>query len=163
MVYIPAYQQPRTPQPGPHPSYSYHPHEMRLPPADPSVVKRPSDMDYLKPRKSSLPSQQASPAKSKIYKVRPPVVAPTGSPPPLPPRAPRQLSQQTQQLRPPAVPPSGSGQRVKQNDPWSNWVGSSSVTSSPTAATSGGGLSHPMSYLSPPTAGKVKKFPMSPR
>lgn len=169
-----AYQQPRTPQSGPHPGYSFHPHEIGLPPPDHSAMKRPADLDYLKPRKGSLPTsqlqQQVSPGKpgKMLFPVRPPALVPTGSPPPLPPRQPRhqqtsQLQQTSQQIRPPALPPppSSSGQRVqKQTDPWSNWGGASVAV---TTAVNSGGVLHSVSFLSPPTLGKTQKFPIYPR
>ncbi|VDO06091.1 unnamed protein product [Rodentolepis nana] len=169
---IEAYQQPRTPQSGPRAGYSFQTHEMGLHPPDHSAMKRPNDLDYLRPRKGSLPTsqqQQISPGKSgkMLFPIRPPTLVSTGSPPPLPPRQPRQqqISQQqqtSQQTRPPALPPppSGSGQRVqKQTDPWSNWGGASVAM---TTAANGGGVLHSVSFISSPTPGKAQRFPIHP-
>ncbi|VDM30380.1 unnamed protein product [Hydatigera taeniaeformis] len=156
-----AFQPPRTPQPSPHPGYSFHPHEMGMAPTDSSVLHRPSELDFANACKGSIPphsvAQQASPAKAKLlFPARLPVIVPTGSPPPLPPRTTRQpqTQTQTQQQRPPALPPPSTVQRGKQTDPWSNWGGSTSVTAIP----SGGGLPQSMPYLSTPSSGKVVKF-----
>ncbi|EUB61512.1 Serine/threonine-protein kinase LATS2 [Echinococcus granulosus] len=156
-----AYQPPRTPQPCPHPGYSYHPHEMAMAPTDSSVLQRPSDLDFVNAHKGSLPphsvTAQASPAKAKLlFPIKPPAIVPTGSPPPLPPRTTRQPQSQAQaqQQRPPALPPSSTGQRGKQIDPWSNWGGSTGVTSISTS----GGLPQSIPFLSTPSSGKVVKF-----